>query len=99
MAPPSLNTPELELLIGIIEALIFVASFLALLFSAILGLGLARLLYVGGRWCVKKIHRSYSLNGTRTTSSGAQAISPIYSASLRHSKASDIEARWRYGQP
>jgi hypothetical protein len=66
MAPSSLNTPELELLIGIIEALIFVALFRALLSSAILGLGLARLLYVGGRWCVRKIHQSYSLGGTRT---------------------------------
>ena len=65
MAPPSMNTPELELLIGIIGGLIFVASFLALLISAIFGVGLARLLYVGGCWCVRKIHQSYSLVGTR----------------------------------
>jgi hypothetical protein len=65
MGPPSINTPELELLIGIVGVLIFVASFLALLFSAIFGLGLARLLYVGGRWCVRKIHQTYSLGGTR----------------------------------
>jgi len=74
MALPSLNTPELELLIGIIEALIFVASFLALLFSAILALGLARLLYVGGRSCVKKIHQSYSLGGTRTIDAIGQIV-------------------------
>ncbi len=65
MGPPSINTPELELLIGIIGVLIFVASFLALLFSAIFGLGLVRLLYVGGRWCVRKIHQTYSMGGTR----------------------------------
>jgi hypothetical protein len=65
MGPPSINTPELELLIGIVGVLIFVASFLALLFSAIFGLGLARLLYVGGRWCVRKIHQTYSLGDTR----------------------------------
>jgi hypothetical protein len=97
MAHLSLSLPELELLIGIIRVLIFVVSFLALLFSAILGLGLARLLYVGGRWCVTKIHQSYSLSGTRTTPSGVHCISPIYSVPWRHSKAPDVEARWTYG--
>jgi hypothetical protein len=66
MAPPSLNIPELEVLIGIFGVLIFVGSFLALLFSAIFGLGLAQLFYVGGRWCVRKVHQTYSLSGAPT---------------------------------
>jgi hypothetical protein len=66
MVPLSLDIPELELLIGTIGVLIFIASFVALLFSAVFVLGLAQLLYVGGRWCVTKIHQSYSLGGTRT---------------------------------
>jgi hypothetical protein len=67
MFPPSSNPLELELLIGVAGVLIFVASFLALLCSAVFGLGLAELLYVGGHWCVRKI-QSYlnSLSGTRT---------------------------------
>jgi UPF0716 family protein affecting phage T7 exclusion len=74
MAPSSLNSPELELLIYIIGVLIFAASFLALLFSAILGMGLLRLLYVGGRWCVRKIHQSYSLGGTRTMNAAGRIV-------------------------
>ena len=58
MALPSFSTIELQLLISLVGALIFVGSFLALLFSAIFGLGLARLLYVGGGWCLGKIHHS-----------------------------------------
>jgi hypothetical protein len=66
MVPSSLDSPELQLLIGLLGVLIFIALFLALFSCAILGLGLARLFYVGGRWCVRKIHQSYSLGGTRT---------------------------------
>ena len=40
----------------VVGVLISVGSFLALFFSAIFGLGLARLVYVGGRWCVGRIH-------------------------------------------
>jgi len=64
MAPPSFSTLELEVLISVIGILIFFGSFLALLFSAIFGLGLARLFYVSGCWCVRKIHDS--LGGART---------------------------------
>jgi hypothetical protein len=63
MVLPSLSPIELQLLISIIAALIFVGSFLALLVTAIFGLGLARLLYVGGRWCVGKIHQSHPVVG------------------------------------
>jgi hypothetical protein len=63
MALPSFSTIELQLLISLVGALIFVGSFLALLFSAIFGLGLARLLYVGGRWCVGKIHHVHPVGG------------------------------------
>ena len=38
-------------------------SFLVILVSAIFGLGLGRLLYVGGRWCVGKIHHVRQMGG------------------------------------
>jgi hypothetical protein len=63
MALPSLSPTELQLLISIIAALIFVGSFLALLVSGIFGLGLARLLYMGGRWCAGKIHLVHQVGG------------------------------------
>jgi UPF0716 family protein affecting phage T7 exclusion len=66
MAPPSFSILELEVLISVIGVLIFFGSFLALLFSAIFGLGFARLLYVSGCWCLRKMHQSYSLGGART---------------------------------
>jgi hypothetical protein len=66
MAPPSHDTLKVELLMYVVVVLIFVGSFLALLFSAIFGVGLARLLYVSGCWCAKKIHHAYSLDGTGT---------------------------------
>ena len=70
---PSLNPTELQLLFGVIAVLIFLGSFLALLFSLIFGLGLARLLYLSGRWCVRKLHASYSQGGVRTI----HAVAPI----------------------
>jgi hypothetical protein len=66
MAPPSFSIVELELLIYGTTALIFFGSFLVLLFSAVFGVGLARLLYVSGCWCARKIHHAYSLDGTGT---------------------------------
>jgi len=45
MALPSFSSIELQLLICVIGGVIFVGSFLAILVSAIFGLGLARLLY------------------------------------------------------
>jgi hypothetical protein len=66
MASPSPDTLKLELLMYIVAVLIFVGSFLALLFSAIFGVGVARLLYVSGCWCARKIHHAYSLDGTET---------------------------------
>ncbi len=54
---------ELQLLVSIMSVLIFVGSFLAILVSAIFGLGLGRLLYVGGRWCVGKIHHVHAVGG------------------------------------
>ena len=63
MALPSFSPIELQLLICVIGAVIFVGSFLALLVSVIFGLGLARLLYVGGRWCVGRIHHSHPVVG------------------------------------
>jgi hypothetical protein len=53
-------------LIGIAGVVIFAGLFLALLFSAIIGVGIARLLYIGGRWCMEKIHQSHTVAGART---------------------------------
>jgi hypothetical protein len=61
MALPSLTPIELQVLISIIAVLIFIGSFLTILVSAIFGVGLARLLYVGGRWCVGKIHHVHAV--------------------------------------
>jgi hypothetical protein len=72
--PPSLNFLELELLIGMIGVLIFVALFLALLCSAIFGLGLARLLYVSSCWCMRKIHQSNSRGGTRAMNAVGRVV-------------------------
>ena len=73
MPLPSLSPIELQLLLSVIAVLIFFGSFLALLFSAVFGLGLARLLYVSGCWCVRKIHQSYS-GGTRTIHAVAPTV-------------------------
>ena len=61
MALPSFSTFELQLVICVIGVVIFVGSFLAILVSAIFGLGFARLLYVGGRWCVGKVHHVHAV--------------------------------------
>ena len=74
MAPPSLSALELEFLFYGTAVLLFFGSFLALLFSAIFGVGLARLLYVSGCWCVRKIHHSYSLDGTETMSAFGRIV-------------------------
>jgi hypothetical protein len=63
MALPSLSAVELQVLIFAVGVLIFFGSFLALVFSAVFALGLARLLYVGGCWCVRKIHHSHTVGG------------------------------------
>ena len=63
MALPSFSTIELQLLICVIGVVVFVGSFLAIIVSAIFGLGLGRLLYVGGRWCVGKIHHVHQVGG------------------------------------
>ena len=77
--PVSLSAGEFAALTGLAIVLILVASFVALFLSAIIGAGIARLLYVGGNWCVKRVRESYwesdaqsrvngSINGTRVTS-------------------------------
>jgi len=66
MAPPSPNTLELELLMYVVAVLICVGSFLVFVVTAIFGVGLARLLYVSGCWCARKIHHAYTLDGPGT---------------------------------
>jgi len=68
--PLSLSTGEFALFVGCALALIFLAAFLALLLSAIIGLSISRLLYLCVDWCVRKIRDSY-LPGA--TSSQVQA--------------------------
>ena len=63
MALPSFSSFEVQLLICVIGVVIFVRSFLAILVAGIFGVGLARLLYVGGRWCVGKIHHVHQVGG------------------------------------
>lgn len=63
MALPSFSTIELQLLVCVIGVVVFLGSFLAIMVSAIFGLGLARLLYVGGCWCVRRIHHSRPVVG------------------------------------
>lgn len=57
MSLPPWFSAESELLIGIVAALIFVAAFLAIFFSAMIALGAARLLYLGGTWFVRNVGR------------------------------------------
>jgi hypothetical protein len=56
---PSFTAIELEVLVVIGILLFLAAAFFAIFFSAIIGAGLARLLYVGGRFCAKTIHPSF----------------------------------------
>jgi UPF0716 family protein affecting phage T7 exclusion len=53
MTLPSFSSIELEALMIIATLLIFAATIVVILFSAIIGTGLARLLYLGTRSCVK----------------------------------------------
>jgi hypothetical protein len=55
MTLPSFSSIELEALMVIATLLILAATIVVILFSAIVGAGLARLLYLGGRFCVKTI--------------------------------------------
>jgi hypothetical protein len=57
---------ELQFLIGVGGVVIFVGLFLAILFAALVGVGIARLLYIGGRWCMEKIHQSHTVADART---------------------------------
>ena len=57
---------ELQLLIGITGVVIFVGLFLGILFSAIVGVGVVRLLYVGARWCAEKIHQLHTVSSAQT---------------------------------
>jgi hypothetical protein len=55
MTLPSFSSIELEALMIIATLLIFAATIVVILFSAITGTGLARLLYLDARSCVKTI--------------------------------------------
>ena len=76
MVLPSFSTVELQLLICVIGVVIFVGSFLALLISAIFGLGLVRLLYTSFGWCIRRI-QSYS--PSRRTINVVAPIGPHHS--------------------
>jgi hypothetical protein len=55
MTLPSFSSIELEALMIIASLLVVAAAIVVILFSAIIGTGLARLLYLGARSCVKTI--------------------------------------------
>ena len=55
MTLPSFSSIELEALMIIASLLVVAASIVVILFSAIIGTGLARLLYLGARSCVNRI--------------------------------------------
>jgi UPF0716 family protein affecting phage T7 exclusion len=55
MTLPSFSSIELEALMIIASLLVVAASVVVILFSAIIGTGLARLLYLGARSCVNRI--------------------------------------------
>ena len=63
MALPLFSTVELQLLICVIGVVIFLGSFLAILVSAILGLGFWAATFLGGRWCVGQIHHGHTVGG------------------------------------
>jgi hypothetical protein len=55
MTVPSFSSIELEALMVIATVLILAAAVVVLLFSAIVGTGLARLLYLGARSCANRV--------------------------------------------
>ena len=55
MTLPSLSPIEFQVLVTVATLVIFAAAFVVILFSAIVGAGLARLLYLGARSCAKTI--------------------------------------------
>ena len=55
MTLPSFSSIELEALMIIATWLILAGTVVVVLFSAIVGTGLARLLYLGARSCVKTV--------------------------------------------
>ena len=61
-----MSPAELQLLVGMAGVVLFVGLFLAILFLAVVGFGIARLLYIGGRWCTERIRRLHTMNGTST---------------------------------
>lgn len=55
MTLPSLSPMELEILIALAALVIFPAAVVVVLFSAIVGAGLSRLLYLGARSCANRV--------------------------------------------
>lgn len=82
--PVSLSPGELSVLAGLAITAVLVAIFVALFVSAVIGVGIVRLLYLVGSWSVRRIHASYpvpdareraaSVGGTRMTSARPSAV-------------------------
>jgi hypothetical protein len=84
--PVSLSAAEFALLMGLAIVLILVAAFVALFLSAIIGAGIARLLYVGGNWCVKRVRQSYSpddMQSRVTGSTSGTCVTSVRNRGLR----------------
>jgi hypothetical protein len=67
MTLPSFSSIELEALMIIVTLLIFAATIVVILFSAIIGTGLARLLYLGARSCVKTFLPTFRISSPFTS--------------------------------
>jgi hypothetical protein len=65
---------EMQLLISVAGVVIFIGLFLAILCFAIVGVGIARLLYISGRWCMEKIHQSHTAASARTLQAVSQMV-------------------------
>jgi len=81
----SLGSGEFALLAVVVIATVLIALFVALFLSTVIGLGILRLLYVGGSWCVKRIRESRPLNDMESCAGGVRAarMAPVRRSSLR----------------
>jgi hypothetical protein len=81
----SLGSGEFALLAVVVIATVLIALFVALFLSTIIGLGIVRLLYAGGSWCVKRIRESRPLNDMESSASVVRAtrMASVRRSSLR----------------
>ena len=81
----SLGSGEFAVLAVVVIATVLIALFVALFLSTIIGLGIVRLLYAGGSWCVKRIRESRPLNDMESSVASVRAtrMASVRRSSLR----------------